>query len=161
MGQRQVSGTRVIAAKPEEIFDLLTDPARHPELDGSGTVVGNRKSSHQRLELGSTFGMDMKIGASYKILNTVVEFEENRLIAWRHFHGHRWRWQLEPMEGGTKTKVTETFDWGPARWSWLFRFTPYPRVNRRNIEKTLDNLQDRFAERASSSGDEGDDGGSR
>jgi hypothetical protein len=29
----------------------------------------------------SKFGMDMKIGAPYKILNTVVEYDQDRLIA--------------------------------------------------------------------------------
>jgi len=29
---------RVIPAPPEKIFDLLADPRRHPEIDGSGSV---------------------------------------------------------------------------------------------------------------------------
>ena len=41
--------------------------------------------------------MKMKIGAPYKILNEVVEFEEGRRIAWRHFAGHIWRYILEPV----------------------------------------------------------------
>ena len=40
--------------------------------------------------------MDMKKGAPYKIKNKVVEFEPDRLIAWRHVGLHRWRYELEP-----------------------------------------------------------------
>lgn len=144
MGRQQVSGTRGIAAAPEDIFDILADHTRHPELDGSGTVRGSRRSSHKRLELGSTFAMDMKMGASYKILNTVVEFEENRLIAWRHYYGHRWRWELEPLSDGT-SQVTETFDWSTAKHPWLISLIRAPQRNKRSIEKTLDILQQRFA----------------
>ena len=66
-----------------------------------------------RLTLGATFGMKMKLGVPYPIENTVVEFEENRLIAWRHMGGHRWRYELEPVDDGTK--VTETFDWSTSK----------------------------------------------
>ena len=48
-------------------------------------------------------------GFPYKIRNTVVEFEEGRRIAWRHFGGHRWRYVLEPR--GEGTHVTESFDY--------------------------------------------------
>jgi hypothetical protein len=34
------------------------------------------------------------MGASYKITNTVVEFEEGERIAWRHLSGHRWRYEF-------------------------------------------------------------------
>ncbi|HVV10087.1 SRPBCC family protein [Amycolatopsis sp.] len=138
MAKRQVSGTRTVATTPEEIFALLTDPSKHPVLDGSGTVKAAQAGGPEKLELGSKFGMDMRMGASYKILNTVVEYEENRLIAWRHFNGHRWRWQLEPVEGGTK--VTETFDWSTARVPFLIGISFFPRKNKQGIEKTLDRL---------------------
>lgn len=144
MGTKQVSGTRTISAKPEEIFDILADHTRHPELDGSGTVRGSRRSSTERLELGSTFAMDMKMGASYKILNTVVEFEEGRQIAWQHFYGHRWRWELQPLEDGT-TEVTETFDWSNVKKPWVISLIRAPQRNKRSIESTLDKLQKRFA----------------
>ena len=53
------------------------------------------------------------MGVPYLTKNTVVEYDEDRLIAWRHLGKHRWRYELEPVEGGTK--VTETFDWSTAR----------------------------------------------
>jgi hypothetical protein len=91
---------------------VLTDPTRHGEIDGSGMVQRVRGDA-RRLELGSTFGMDMKLGIlPYRITNTVAEYEPNRLIAWHHPGKHRWRYELEPVEGGTK--VTESFDWSTA-----------------------------------------------
>src|SRR4051794_28589814 len=113
MAKRQVSGTKVVATTPDRIFQLLVDPAQHPLIDGSGTVRAARAGGPDRLSLGAKFGMDMRMGAPYKIENTVVEFEEDRLIAWRHFNGHRWRWELEPVDGGTR--ITETFDWSTAK----------------------------------------------
>ena len=114
MAERVISISRDIDAPAERIFDLLADPARHGEIDGSG-MVQKAKGDPSRLAMGSKFGMDMKIGPiPYGIKNTVVEFEENRLIAWAHFGGHRWRYRLEPLDAGG-TKVTEEFDWSTSK----------------------------------------------
>lgn len=139
MGARQVSASRTVATTPEVIFEILADPTKHPLLDGSGTVREAHSDSAGRLELGAKFGMDMKMGAPYKILNTVVEFEENRLIAWRHFNGHRWRWRLEPTDDG-RTLVTETFDWSTAKMPILLDISFFPRKNKRGMHSSLERL---------------------
>ncbi|GAA3531083.1 SRPBCC family protein [Amycolatopsis ultiminotia] len=141
MGNRQVSRTAVIAAPPERLFALLADPAQHPLIDGSGTVRSG--SGPARLSLGATFGMDMKMRKRYRVRNTVVEFEDNRLIAWRHFMGHRWRWLLEP-DGDGQTRVTETFDWSTARVPFALRLAGFPKRNAEGIEKTLARLSAMF-----------------
>ncbi len=140
MAERVVSVSRTINASPEAIFDLLTDPSRHVEFDGSGTVQRLRGDS-DRLELGSKFGMDMKIGPlPYRISSTVVEFEENRLIAWAHFGKHRWRYELEPVDGGAATKVTESFDWSTATSPKAIELAGYPKRHPANMEATLERL---------------------
>lgn len=104
----QRAGRIVIEAPAEAIFEILADPSQHPRFDGSDTVQASM-SGPARLALGSRFGMRMRIGLPYRIDNTVVEFEEGRLIAWRHLGRHRWRYLLEPLPDGA-TAVTETFD---------------------------------------------------
>lgn len=108
---------RLIAASPDKIFDLLADPDRHHEIDGSGTVRGAPEGS-QRLKLGAKFGMSMQAGFGYSMENTVVEFEENRLIAWQPrptsalarlvAGGRIWRYELIPQDHGTL--VRESWD---------------------------------------------------
>jgi len=108
MASRNVSAHTTIAAPPATVFAILTDPRQHQRIDGSGTVQGTT-SGPDRLTLGAEFGMDMKMGAPYKIKNRVVEFEEDRLIAWRHVGAHRWRYELAATPDGG-TEVTETWD---------------------------------------------------
>ncbi|MGW5053007.1 SRPBCC family protein [Actinokineospora sp. NPDC004072] len=140
---RHVSATRVINAAPAAIFDLLADPAKHPLIDGSGTVLAATGTPGRRLRLGDRFGMDMRMGLPYKIRNTVVEFEEDRLIAWRHFFGHRWRWQLADLGDG-RTEVTETFDWSTARAGRLLELVGFPAKNLASIRATLQRLDAMF-----------------
>lgn len=139
--QRQVSTSRVIAADRQAIFDVIADPLQHPVIDGSGTVQQAREGGPDRLEKGATFGMDMKVGAPYKITNTVVEFEEGERIAWRHFHGHRWRYEFADVDGGTE--VTETFDWSRAKSPVALEIARYPKRNLKGMQATLERL-DRF-----------------
>jgi hypothetical protein len=132
-----------VNAAPQTIFDLLADPSKHGEIDGSGSVRNAQSSAPARLSLGARFGMDMKLGVNYKITNEVVEFDEPRRIAWRHFGGHVWRYILEPVDGGTM--VTEQFDWNTAKSPLMMRVMNYPAKNRVSIEKTLKRLADRFS----------------
>ena len=107
-----VTVERLIPASASDIFDLIADPSRHQDIDGSGTVR-SAKGGSERLALGSTFGMAMKMGMPYSMQNTVIEFEENRLLAWQtrgpgrigsHVGGRIWRYELEEADGGTLVK---------------------------------------------------------
>lgn len=137
-----ISRSIIVPAPPGEIFEILADPRRHGEIDGSGTVKGARAAAPQRLSLGARFGMDMRIGLPYRITNTVVEFEENRRIAWQHLGGHVWRYVLEPVDGATQ--VTEEFDWTNNRSPLMLRLMNAQKRNAESIERTLQNLKDRF-----------------
>jgi len=140
---RIVSRSTIVSAPAQMIFDLLADPRRHSEIDGSGSVQSAQINAPERLSLNATFGMQMKIGLPYKITNTVVEFEEGKTIAWRHFGGHIWRYILEPVDGGTK--VTEQFDWNKSKSPLVLKLRKSPQDNAKSIEKTLENLAKRFA----------------
>ena len=130
---------RVIPAPPKAIFDLLADASAHTRFDGSGSVRQVRGSSPQRLELGSVFGMSMKIGVPYAMANTVTEFEQDRRIAWRHLGRHVWRWELAPVPEGTR--VTETFDWSGALSPRALELAGIPARNARSIDRTLPRLK--------------------
>ena len=82
--------------------------------------------------------MDMKLGATYKIMNTVVEFDEPNRIAWRHFNGHVWRYMFEAVDGGTK--VTEQWDARPTGEEPGSGAQGFPARNRAGIRATLDRL---------------------
>jgi len=135
---RTVSVSRVISADPAAIFAVLADASKHPLIDGSGSVQSARDAEPEPLRLGTRFGMEMKIVVPYRITNEVVEFEQDRLIAWRHFGGHRWRYELEPVDGGTE--VTETFDWSTARIPQAIELAGYPRKHPPAMERTLARL---------------------
>lgn len=138
-----VSHSIVVPAPAQEIFNLLADPRRHSEIDGSGSVKAAKINAPERLSLGAKFGMDMKIGLPYKITNEVVEFEESKQIGWRHFGGHIWRYILEPVDGGTK--VTEQFDWNTNKSPLFLKLMNAVENNGKSIQKTLDNLVKRFS----------------
>ena len=109
--QRVVSATRVVAASPETIFELIADPARQPEWDGNDNLA---ESTADRVRaVGDSFDTTLTNGGVRR--NHIVEFDEGRLIAWRPSEvgqeppGHLWRWELTPT--GSGTEVTHTYDW--------------------------------------------------
>src|ERR1017187_7909384 len=67
-----VSVERVIAAPAAELFGIVADASRHPEIDGSGAVVKLKEGAPRHLTLGATFGMSMKLGVPYVMSNTVI-----------------------------------------------------------------------------------------
>ncbi len=135
---RAVTVERLIPAPAQRIFDVLADPALHPVIDGSGSLRQPRDDAPARLAPGASFGMSMRIGVNYKITNTVVEFEEGRRLAWRHLGRQVWRYELEPVEGGTL--VRETFDYTDALSPLALRLVGFPSRNRRAMERTLERL---------------------
>jgi uncharacterized protein YndB with AHSA1/START domain len=149
---RVVSIERTIAAPASRIFDVLADPRRHPEIDGSGMVQAADIDGPQRLSLDARFGMAMKLGVRYRMVNTVIEFEEDRRIAWAPkpevrgkikeggvIGGRVWRYDLEPVDGGTL--VRETWDATSERGWLIHRVMRVPAKMRRAIETTLANLE--------------------
>lgn len=136
---RCVRRSRVVPASPATVFALLSDPAEHVALDGSGTVQAVVEAP-ARLQPGSEFVMRMK---GYTTRNRVVEHRPDSLLAWRHRGRHVWRWELRPVDGGTE--VTATFDHSAKRWAPVVQALGLPRRAGTALEKTLDNLHARVA----------------
>ena len=116
----------------------MADPAQHPLIDGSGTVKAAAGSA-RRLEMGARFTMVMRgLGVQYRMENTVVEFEEGRRIAWRNVGGQRWRYEMVPVQGGTR--VRETFDYSQAISPLALELARFPSRNRKAMERSLARL---------------------
>lgn len=144
MTDRKISGSTIIEAPPATVFAIIADPRQHSRIDGSGSVGAVIEAPERLSAKGDTFAVNMKLfGLPYKISNKVVEFEGERLIAWRHMGLHRWRYELAPTDDGGTT-VTETFDYSRynAVGAKAIELTGFPERNRRGIEQTLVRLKD-------------------
>jgi hypothetical protein len=129
-GSKPLEASRRIEARADLIFEILANPQRHVEFDGSGMLRGavvDRPIS----DVGDTFTMKMqRLGDDYLMLNYVVEFEPDRRIFWEPAPGdpsrvegndpskvgipagYRWGYILTP-DTDDATLVTEVFDYGP------------------------------------------------
>jgi hypothetical protein len=127
---KRLEVSRRIVAPATLIFEILANPQRHAEFDGSDMVrevVLDRPIS----DVGDTFTMRMhRLGDDYLMINYVVEFEPDRRIFWEPAPGdlsrvenddpskvgvpagYRWGFILTP-DGDDATVVTEVFDYGP------------------------------------------------
>ena len=130
-----------IEATPAKIFDLLANPRAHHLFDGSKTVK-NAISGPERLFLGATFSMAMKIKVPYRIENTVVAFEENKKISWCHLMKWTWTYELQDLGNGS-TLVTESFDASniPAFATWWLKKTGAMAHNPKWMAKSLVSLK--------------------
>lgn len=149
-GNRDVlSVERVVHAPAAEIFAVISDPSRHHEFDGSGSVRNVRGEVSGPARLGDRFGMSMKIGLPYAMDNEVVEFDQDRVFAWRTtapgvlgraVGGRLWRYELEPVEDGTL--VRETWDLtGESTFSKPF-VRRLASKTLRDMSATLDRLEE-------------------
>jgi polyketide cyclase/dehydrase/lipid transport protein len=142
-----VTVDRVIKTTPDAIFAVVSDANRHVEIDGSGQLVRPKAGGAQHLSLGATFGMSMRMGVPYSVTNTVVEFEQDRRIAWkttlagplgRFLGGRIWRYELEPVDGGTK--VTESWDLSQDKQAFFLKNPKVGQHTATSMSKSLDRL---------------------
>jgi hypothetical protein len=126
---KPIEVSRRIAAPAAPIFEVLSNPHRHVDFDGSGMLRG---AIHDGpiAEVGDVFTVKMhRLGDDYLMINYVVEFEPDRRIFWEPAPGdpsrtdgddpskvgipagYRWGYILVP-DGDDATVVTEVFDFG-------------------------------------------------
>lgn len=117
MTQNTNSASRVIDASANEIFNILSNPERHPETDNSGSVVSVDQGERIKA-VGDTFTMNMtKEDGDYQTRNEVFAFQENKVIGWKNVEnitadvqvGAKWLYELEPVDAD-HTRVTLTYD---------------------------------------------------
>lgn len=144
-GKNQVSRRVIVEAPVTELFDLVANPHRHHELDGSGSV-GNIESGSQRMAEGEPFTMSMRMfGMDYKTTSTPTQLRENQIVEWQVRGAQKWRWEFKSL-GPDSTEVTETWDVSGLWIAPLFRITGMFGRNARGIEETLKRLQARYAQ---------------
>src|ERR1700735_610549 len=126
--RRPIEVSRRIEAAAPLVFEILANPQRHMDFDGSDMLRG-AVLDHPISDVGDTFTMKMhRLGDDYLMLNYVVEFQPDRRIFWEPAPGdpsraegndpskvgipagYRWGYILTP--DGDATVVTEVFDYG-------------------------------------------------
>jgi hypothetical protein len=79
----------------------------------------------------------MTMGLGYVTRNRVVEFQEDRRVAWHHFALFVWRYDLEAV--GRGPLVTESFNYDRP-WAFVIIALGFPERNRHSMEGTLERL---------------------
>ena len=155
MTSESVTATTTISAATEDVFAVLADPARHAAIDGTGWVC-EAIDVQPITASGQIFRMNMfhpeHPDGNYEMHNLVLDFEQDRVIAWRPgfvedastgelgFGGWTWRYDLSPR-GEHACEVVHTYDWsavGPGPREHL-EFPPFPEDH---LANSLDHLGD-------------------
>lgn len=140
---------RTVQAPSSQVFALLADPARHTEIDGSGTVRG-AVDSKAITAVGEVFVMAMHregraAGADYRTGNHVVRFKPGRRIAWTTAlegdtpSGFSWEFELQ-SEDELTTEVVHTYDWSQVTDPAVLARVSFPQVSAQEMQDTLDRL---------------------
>lgn len=140
--------TRRVAASPETVFALVTDPAMHVEIDGSGMLVA-AQDAKPVVAVGDSFIMNMDREAlgdiplgKYQVRNTVTKLVPGRLLEWnvggvdQPPFGHVYGYELAAYDAGTE--VTLYCDWSGVRRGRVR--DAFPIVPVHMLERSLDNL---------------------
>jgi hypothetical protein len=126
MTEASVSESRDINASAARIFSIVSDPSRHPAIDGTG-MLRSADENQVISKVGDVFYMYMThwdLG-DYIMENHVVEFEQDHRIGWdpvaqvnkderwdrmpTRREPREWGWELEPLSDG-QTRVTAFFE---------------------------------------------------
>lgn len=142
-----VTVERTIAAPVDAVFDVLTNPNRHPALDGSGFVRSVDQADRIQ-RVGDVFTMNMQgdhMGGEYKTDNHVSGYVKDKLVAWKTAPagteppGWEWLWELE-AQGPNETLVRHTYDWSKVTDKKLLEKVKFPLVTKDQLSDTLARL---------------------
>ncbi len=147
MSDNKITVERTINAPTDALFDVLTNPDRHKELDGSGFIQAVSRGD-RITGVGDVFTMDMvgdHMGGEYQTDNHVVGYDENRLVAWQTApagtepKGWQWVWELE-SQGSDQTLVRHTYDWSNVTDEALLAKELFPLVGQEQLEDSVQRL---------------------
>ena len=152
MTEERVSVTRRIAAPAAAIYALVSDPAGHVAIDGSG-MLDAAPDSRPITAVGDTFDIamdrtplnDIPGLVKYSVRNTVTQLEPGHLIEWtigavaQPPLGHVYGWQLDAIDDNT-TDVTNYCDWTNIVDGLRAAGRTWPIVPVEMLEASLDKL---------------------
>ncbi|PRY56332.1 hypothetical protein BCF74_11949 [Knoellia remsis] len=143
----KITVSRTIDASADAVFDVLSNPQRHAEIDGSGFVRSDEKSNRIQA-VGDVFTMNMTgdhMGGDYQTDNHVTGYSKNALLAWQTApagtdpKGWEWVWELE-AQGPDQTLATLTYDWSKVTDPELLKKVKFPLVKEEQLEDSLAKL---------------------
>jgi len=152
MSSDRVSTSRRIAAPAAKLFKIVSNPAGHVAIDGSGMLEA-APDARQLTAVGETFDIDMDrapLGdipnmGKYKVRNTVTKIVPDRVFEWtvggidQPPLGHLYGWQLDPVSD-TETEVTNYCDWTNISEEMRSR-RAWPIVPVDMMERSVENLE--------------------
>jgi hypothetical protein len=156
MTEPSIIESRDINASAARIFAIVSDPAQHPAIDGTG-MLRSADDNQVMSQVGDVFYMSMThwdLG-DYVMENHVVEFEQDRRVGWEpvaqvnkdvrwdrmpsNREPRTWGWQLEPLSE-ERTRVTAFFE-GSRLSAGLRKFVQDGEFWRPGMVTSLDNLE--------------------
>lgn len=138
---------RQIPASAKDIFEVLSNPARHAEVDGSGFIRSDDRTDRITAN-GQTFRMNMAgdhMGGEYQTDNVVSGYVPDKLLAWKtgpagtEPPGWEWMWELDP-DGPNSTNVRLTYDWGKVSDKRILSKVSFPLVSKPQLDDSLAKL---------------------
>ncbi len=147
MSEKSTTVSRTIDASAADIFEVLTLPSRHKEIDGSGFVVSDDHTD-RITATGQKFTMNMTadfMGGDYQTDNHVNAYDKNHMVGWltapagTEPPGWFWLWELK-AQGSDDTVVTLTYDWSNVTDEELLKKISFPLVSEKELEDSLNNL---------------------
>lgn len=145
----RVSLTRTVPGPPSAVFRVITEPAMHVELDGSGMLL-LAPDAKTLTAVGDTFDINMDrepLGdiplGKYTVRNTVTRFVHDAELEWNVGgvdtppFGHVYGYTLEAA--GDETTITHYVDWTGVP-DQLKEGMTWPVVPVSMLERSMDNL---------------------
>ncbi len=144
---KSVTVERTIDAPAKDLFQVLSNPANHVDIDGSG-FVRSVDQADRITAVGQSFRMNMAgdhMGGEYQTDNVVSGYEADKLLAWKTAPagqeppGWEWMWELAPQGPGS-TRVTLTYDWSKVTDKDLLSQISFPLVSKEELQTSLASL---------------------
>ncbi|PKB79683.1 MAG: hypothetical protein BZY88_12040 [SAR202 cluster bacterium Io17-Chloro-G9] len=114
-----------INASPQAIFDMVSNPARHAELAGSGELntvrqepagavgTGTHLLVEETVKMADGSGMDLTAGS------VIVTYDPPKSVSWivnpalpEQVRRIQWWFRMSPQGGGTRVVHEVEVDWG-------------------------------------------------